>query len=83
MQEVLDKGGRLSVYELMHCRVRYFTDGVVLGSSNFVEDIFQNYRNQFGIKRKKGARKPKHADWGELCTMRDLRLRPVTIPAPK
>ena len=83
MQQVLDKGGRLSVYELMHCRVRYFTDGVVLGSSNFVEDVFQNYRNQFGIKRKKGARKPKHADWGDLCTMRDLRLRPVTIPTPK
>jgi putative transposase len=77
---VLEEGGKLSKAELLHCRVRYFSDGVVLGSKAFVEDVFQVYRDQFGLRRKTGARKPKHGQWGELCTMRDLRMNPVTLP---
>ena len=77
--EVLEKGGELSKAELLHCRVRYFSDGVVLGSQAFVEDIFNKYRGEFGLKRKTGARKPRYGDWGELHTMRDLKLSPVTL----
>jgi hypothetical protein len=79
IQEVLDAGGRLSKAELLQCKVRYFSDGVVLGSKTFVEDIFQKHRVEFGIKRKTGARKPRFGEWGPLCTMRDLRLKPVTL----
>ena len=77
--EVLEKGGKLSKAELLHCRVRYFSDGVVLGSQAFVEDIFEKYRDEFGLKRKNGARKPRYGDWGELHTMRDLKLSPVSL----
>ncbi|NQU40995.1 MAG: transposase [Lentisphaerae bacterium] len=80
IEKVLDAGGKLSKAELLHCRVRYFSDGVVLGSKAFVEDIFESHREEFGLKRKTGARKPKYGHWGELCTMRDLRLDPVTLP---
>jgi hypothetical protein len=79
IKEVLDSGGRLSKAELLHCKVRYLSDGIVLGSKTFVEDIFQKYRGEFGLKRKTGARKPRHGEWGALCTMRDLRLKPVSL----
>ena len=79
IQEVLDAGGKLSKAELLQCKVRYLSDGVVLGSKTFVEDIFQKHRGEFGLKRKTGARKPRFGEWGDLCTMRDLRLRPVSL----
>ena len=79
IEKVLQKGGKLSKAELLHCRVRYFSDGVVLGSKAFVEDVFEAHREEFGLKRKTGARKPKYGQWGDLCTMRDLRLDPVSL----
>ena len=78
--EVLAKGGKLTVFELLHCRVRYFTDGAVLGSREFVEDAFERYRQFFGLKRKTGAR-PMRCCEAPLCTMRALRLEPVSVPA--
>ena len=79
IKKVLEEGGRLSKAELLHCRVRYLSDGVVLGSKAFVEDIFQKHRQEFGLKRKTGARKPRYGDWGGLCTMRNLRMKPVSL----
>lgn len=79
IEKVLQEGGKLSKAELLHCRVRYFSDGVVLGSKAFVEDVFDSHREEFGLKRKTGARKPKYGQWGDLCTMRDLRLDPVSL----
>ncbi|WP_395741419.1 hypothetical protein [Prosthecobacter sp.] len=54
---VLAEKGRLSPAELLRLRVRYFTDGVVLGSQEFVEGIFEAQRELFSPKRKKGARR--------------------------
>ena len=76
---VLKSGGRLGLSELLRCRVRYFSDGVVLGSKAFVEQVFQANRGQFGGKRATGARPLRHGEWGELCSMRDLRLTPVAV----
>ena len=78
---MLDKDGKLSEAQVLRCRVRYFSDGVVLGSKAFVEDVFQKHRGEFGLKRKTGARAMKRSQWGGLCTMRDLRLEVVTVPA--
>ena len=75
VRQVVDEGGQLSKQELMQCRVRYLSDGVVLGSRSFVEEIFAKHRDQFGLKRKTGARAMKYGDWGGLCTMRDLGLQ--------
>jgi putative transposase len=79
VEEVLRAGGKLPMHELLRCRVRYFSDGLVLGSREFVEETFDRYRAQFGENRRDGARRMQHADWGGLCTMRDLRLEPVSI----
>ena len=79
IEQILEAGGKLSKAELLHCRVRYLSDGVVLGSKAFVEDVFQAHRAEFGLKRKTGARKPRYGQWGGLCTMRDLRVNPVSL----
>jgi putative transposase len=77
VQEVLASGGRLPMHELLRCRVRYFSDGVALGTAAFVENIFRRYRGHFGAKRQSGARAMRYADWGELRTLRDLRREAV------
>jgi putative transposase len=62
--------------ELVRLRVRYFSDGLVLGSQEFVEGIFAENRSRFGPKRKTGARRLKGAD-GALYSMRDLRKNSI------
>ena len=70
--------GRLSVPEMLRCRVRYFCDGAVFGTVAFVNGVFEAHRGQFGARRQTGARKLRGgADWGELRTLRDLQVRPV------
>jgi hypothetical protein len=62
---------------MLHCRVRYFTDGAVIGSKEFVNEVFAKARERFGTKRKDGARKLKGggaAASGSLWSLRDLRL---------
>jgi len=74
------KNGELSQFELLRCRVRYFSDGVVLGSKGFVNEVFEAYRGKaFHTKRKEGARAMKGGDWAGLCTARDLRMQPIQV----
>jgi len=69
---VLEQQGRLPLGEYVRCRVRYFCDGVVLGSRGFVEEMFVRYRERFGEKRRTGARVMRGLAGEELCTWRDL-----------
>ena len=66
----------LGMVKLLRCRVRYFTDGAVIGSKEFVNEAFANARERFGAKRKDGARKMRGAGAaaasGILWSMRDL-----------
>ena len=73
---VLAEKGRLSPAELVRLRVRYFSDGVVLGSREFVEGIFEAQREHFGPKRKSGARRMTESD-APFYTLRHLRIRPL------
>jgi putative transposase len=72
VEQVLAQGGKLSEGELLRCRVRFFVDGLVLGSAGFVEEVYALSREHFGAGRKSGARKMKRAET-DLRTMRDLR----------
>ncbi|MCC5841895.1 MAG: hypothetical protein JJT96_17400, partial [Opitutales bacterium] len=65
-------GGGLSRGQLLRCRIRYFTEGAVIGSRAFVEDWFAGVREKFG-KRQTGARPMQGGDFGGLCALRDLR----------
>ena len=66
-------GGKLTQAQLLRCRVRYFTDGLVIGSKAFVEDYFETARQSFGSKRKTGARRIRGVEAEGLCAFRDLR----------
>ncbi len=69
----MERGGKLPVAVALRCRVRYFTDGEVLGSEAFVEEQFRVYRQQFGPRRRSGARTMKGSDWDGLKVLRSLR----------
>jgi hypothetical protein len=63
--------------QMLRHRVRYFTDGAVIGSRSFVNDAFASARERFGPKRKDGARKMRGDAFGAaagiLWSLRDLR----------
>jgi putative transposase len=67
----------LGVTKMLRCRIRYFTDGAVIGSKEFVNEAFASARERFGSKRKDGARKLRGGDAtaaaGTLWSLRDLR----------
>ncbi|MCF6311016.1 MAG: transposase [Verrucomicrobiales bacterium] len=72
IDDVWQAGGKMPLEMALRCRVRYFSDGAVLGGQNFVDEFFNNKRDQFGSRRKDGGRKMRGAQWGELRVLRDL-----------
>jgi hypothetical protein len=59
--------------------VRYFTDGTVIGSRAWVNEVFEQHRQRFGAKRKDGARKFRFLADQTLFGMRDLKKLPVLV----
>jgi hypothetical protein len=76
---VLKSGGKLSRADLLRCRVRWFSDGVAIGSKGFVEGVFKGCRDHFGPKRKSGARRVREDAAGSLHALRELNVSPVSI----
>jgi len=67
----------LKMSRMLRHRVRYFTDGAVIGSKGFVNDVFEASRERFSEKRKDGARRLRgsgEAAAGTLWSARDLRV---------
>jgi len=73
IEAVWEAGGKLTLAQALRCRVRYFTDGMVLGSQGFVDEFFEAQRGGFGERRSSGGRRMKGAEWGVLRTLRNLR----------
>jgi len=62
------EGVRLPLHELVHCRVRYFSDGVIIGSKEFIEKMLNEHGVMFSkLRRKRGANQMKSGEWGNLC----------------
>jgi hypothetical protein len=76
VRAVQEQRGKLSPAELVRLRVRYFSDGLVLGSREFVESVFDGNREMFGPKRKQGCRRMVESDL-PFYTLRQLRLKPL------
>jgi REP element-mobilizing transposase RayT len=72
--KVLTSKGKLPLSEYLRCRVRYFCDGAVFGGQEYVEGIFKEHRNRFGLKRKTGARRMRGLQDAPLYTLRALRV---------
>jgi hypothetical protein len=77
VEAVIRSGGKLSFYQSLRCRVRYFSDGCAIGAGDFVEGIFTKNRERFGSRRKDGAREMRHVDLRGLFAVRDLRNQAV------
>ena len=52
----LERSRDVSMGKMLRCRVRYFSDGVAIGSRGFVDGVFEACRERFGAGRKSGAR---------------------------
>jgi hypothetical protein len=68
--------GEIPLARMLRHRIRYFTDGAVIGSRIFVDEAFAHSRHRFGSKRYSGARKMRgeaSAAGTLLFSMRDLR----------
>lgn len=83
VKRILAENGRLSRSELLRCRVRYLSDGVVLGSREFVNEVFKGGMDFFGPNRTEAGRAMRGGDWQGLHTVRDLRLDNLSIPPPQ
>ena len=78
LRRELRRGGALSLGEVLRLRVRYFTDGVALGSRAYVNGVFAEYRERFGKRRTTGARPLRGVRaLNHLATLRDLKVNAV------
>jgi hypothetical protein len=76
LEQVVPATGHVALRQLLRWKLRYFTDGAVIGSRAFVDGLFAQCRERFGAKRKSGARKMRGQAAGAaglLWSVRDLR----------
>jgi hypothetical protein len=76
LEQIVPATGDLALWQMLRWKVRYFTDGAVIGSRAFVDGLFEQCRERFGAKRKTGARRMRGnglAATGLLWSARDLR----------
>jgi hypothetical protein len=71
VEQVIAEQGSLSAAELLRCRVKYFTNGAVLGSTAFVNEHLQRYRKLIGSGKKTPPRAlPTLSGLGALAVLR-------------
>ncbi|MFT4546355.1 MAG: putative transposase [Verrucomicrobiales bacterium] len=70
-------GSKLSLAQLLRCRVRYFSDDLAVGRESFIESVFAVLGEVFSAGCQSGSRKMAAGDWGELRAARALRVKPV------
>jgi hypothetical protein len=74
LAKVMEQKGTLPLATVLRCRVRCFSDGVVLGSKAFVSEHLATYRRQTGCRKKTAAKPlPPITEWGDLAALRGLR----------
>jgi putative transposase len=70
---LMESGGKLPLPEALRCRVRYFTDGMLLGSGPFVESWAERLAPGHRTRTPARAKPLRGADWGGLMVSRRLR----------
>jgi len=75
IRKKLRKGVELGMNEVLRLRLRHLSEGMVLGSREYVESVFTEFRDRFGARRRTGARAIKGLPLGSLMmSLRDLKL---------
>lgn len=77
VKEVLERKGKLTLPQLLRCKVRHFISGTCIGDAEFVESVFMAHRDHFGKDRKSGARSIGRGL--RLYTARRLKKSPVSV----
>ena len=71
---VLEKQqGKLPKTVLLRCRVRYFTDGAILGSAEFVRGFVDAWQRERERKPPPRINEMQGTDWGDLTVIKSLR----------
>jgi REP element-mobilizing transposase RayT len=92
-EETVRAEGKLPLATVLRCRIRYFTDGGILGGRAFVAKQFALYRRRTGLRRRREPRVlPPVCDWSgadrgngtasggdmdEIVVLRTPRRRPL------
>jgi putative transposase len=72
--KVLDQeDGHLPMAVMLRCRVRYLTDGAILGSADFVRGFTGSWQMERGRKHPPKVNAMKGSDWGDLAVIQGLR----------
>jgi putative transposase len=72
--KVLDQeDGHLPMAVMLRCRVRYLTDGAILGSAEFVRGFTGAWQMERGRKHPPKVNAMKGSDWGDLAVIQGLR----------
>ncbi len=74
LDEMIRTGGKVEMSELLRRRVRYFSDGMAIGSNLFLKGIYEEHRECFPESRKARFATMKGTDWGGLKVVRDLKV---------
>ena len=69
--------GEIPLAELLRCRVRYFTDGGILGSRAFVQEQFARCRQIVASSQSDRGYRLRVIAADQIWALRNLRLRPV------
>jgi REP element-mobilizing transposase RayT len=65
--------GQLPKAVMLRCRVRYFTDGAILGSAEFVRGFTDARQMEGGRKHPPKVHRMRGSDWGGLAVIQGLR----------
>lgn len=74
---VEEQNGEIPLAQRLLCRIRYFTDGVILGSQGFVESHFGRLKQKLGYRRHRAGTCLTALGSPDLWVFRDPRVRAV------
>ncbi|MFQ3242731.1 MAG: putative transposase, partial [Lentimonas sp.] len=58
---------------MLRCRVRYFTDGAILGTAEFVRGFIGAWQMERGRKHPLKVNAMRGSKWGDLAVIQSLR----------
>jgi len=75
---VEQQNGELPLPQRLLCRIRYFTDAVILGNQSFVESHFGKLKQKLGYRRNRAATRLTALGSPSLWVFREPRVRQVS-----
>ena len=73
LQKAQQKGGKLGIAQMLCCRLRFATEGLILGAKDFVEagsDMIKEHLQEAYAYRKQGAKKVRFSEGNSFYTHR-------------